>query len=168
MSEHIQEWLSTYHDGELRGKALLQVETHLRECADCRAELQALQSLSSVLKSAPAPELTPPGLFAAQVALRLPRRAAPRPPAWKLGAPLALIGIWAFVQAGLKLAAFVLTADWLLDFHWIETESLLRTTVWLTGLNLGLLVVTVILWAGWMGLWVAWERHQAQPAASKA
>jgi predicted anti-sigma-YlaC factor YlaD len=168
MSEHVLDWLPAYHDGELHGKALQQVENHLQACATCRAELQALQSLSSVLKSAPVPDLTPPGRFAAQVALRLPRRAAPRPPGWRLGVPLALIVIWAFVHTGLQLASWLFTADWLLDIRWIETDSFLRTTATLTGLNFALLVITAILWAGWMGLWVAWERHQAQPAAGRA
>lgn len=169
MSDHVHEWLAAYHDGELHGKALQQVENHLQECAACRAELRALQSLSTALKSAPAPDLTPPGLFAAQVALRLPRRTASRPrhPRWRLGFPLVLFGVAVFLQAGLKVASFALTAGGLLDIAWIETESVLRTNAVLTGLNLALLATTVILWAGWMGLWVAWERHQAQPAASK-
>jgi anti-sigma factor RsiW len=75
MNSHITKWLAAYHDGELRGRRLAQVEAHLAECLDCQAELQQLQALSNLLGEAPeAPALTSPDRFAAQVGLRLSRR----------------------------------------------------------------------------------------------
>jgi predicted anti-sigma-YlaC factor YlaD len=75
MDEHVQVWLEAYHDGELHGRRLKQVEEHLARCAECRSEMDRLGALSALLQENPAPSgLTPPDRFAAQVGLRLPRR----------------------------------------------------------------------------------------------
>jgi len=50
MNEHVTEWIGAYHDGELRGARLLQVESHLLDCAACQAELDALSALSTLLQ----------------------------------------------------------------------------------------------------------------------
>lgn len=105
MTEHVSAWLSAYHDGELQGRRLRQVETHLAQCASCRAELERLQALSVLLQMSPAPGvLTSPGRFVAQVGLRLPRR--PERSAWQKALltgwrliPLVLLGAWVFIQA---------------------------------------------------------------------
>jgi hypothetical protein len=105
MNEHVTTWLEAYHDGELKGLRLRQVEAHLADCAMCRAELEQLQTLTVLLQESPAAEsLTPPERFVAQVGLRLPRR--PMQPAWKRTlelswrlAPVGLLGAWVFVQA---------------------------------------------------------------------
>jgi len=104
MSEHVIAWLEAYHDGELGGRRLQQVEAHLAGCALCRAELEKLQVLAALLQQSPAAsDLTSPDRFVAQVGLRLPRR--PSRPAWQRAllvgwqlTPLALLGAWAFVQ----------------------------------------------------------------------
>ena len=56
MNEHVTPWLGAYHDGELRGRRLQQVETHLAHCAACRAELEELRALSALLQESPVPE----------------------------------------------------------------------------------------------------------------
>jgi len=119
MTEHVTTWLGAYHDGELRGLRLRQVEAHLAQCATCRAELERLRALAALLQESPAAEnLTPPERFVAQVGLRLPRR--PEQPAaavwqraleigWQL-APLGLLGAWTFIQAVFTMAGAVLVA----------------------------------------------------------
>jgi predicted anti-sigma-YlaC factor YlaD len=75
MDKHMTQWLAAYHDGELHGRRLAQVEAHLTECPECLAELEQLSSLSALLAEAPeAATLTTPDRFAAQVGLRLSRR----------------------------------------------------------------------------------------------
>lgn len=114
MNGHVNDWLGAYYDGELHGRRLQQVKTHLAHCAACRAELEQLRALGALLQASPAAEgLTPPERFVAQVELRLPRRH--ERPAWQrtLGigwrlAPLGLLGAWAFVQAALAVAGVVL------------------------------------------------------------
>jgi hypothetical protein len=78
------------------------VEAHLAECRECQAELQSLQSLSSLLHEAPAPEFTSSERFAAQVSLRLPHE---KPKAterkmqdvgwWMI--PVSLLLLWIFI-----------------------------------------------------------------------
>lgn len=167
MTSHVLEWLAAYHDGELTPNRQRQVEEHLQDCPTCRAELDAIQGLSSLLKADPAPQQTPPQRFAAQVQLRLPRTSPPHPrrsadplPRWVLGAPLILIVVWAFLQSALWLASFILTADWALGFTgWIASESLLETIGDLLLLNAALLVGTSVLWATWMAFWWAWNQN---------
>jgi hypothetical protein len=72
MSNHVKEWLNAYLDGELKNGKLRQVEKHLAECEECRAELESLQNLSNLLHDSPMPEFTSPERFAARVGLRLP------------------------------------------------------------------------------------------------
>jgi hypothetical protein len=116
MTEHVIAWLGAYHDGELRGRRVQQVEAHLAGCATCRAELEKLRELSALLGESPPPsDLTPPERFVAQVGLRLPRRSERS--AWQRGleigwllAPLGLLGAWAVVQAVFVVAGLVLIA----------------------------------------------------------
>jgi hypothetical protein len=116
MTEHVTTWLGAYHDGELRGRRLRQVEAHLAQCATCREDAERLRALAALLQESPAAEnLTPPERFVAQVGLQLPRR--PERPArqraletgWRL-VPLGLLGAWAFVQAVFAVAGGVLVA----------------------------------------------------------
>ena len=116
MTQHVTAWLGAYHDGELQGLRLRQVEAHLAHCATCRADLESLRALAALLQENPAAaNLTPPERFVAQVGLRLPRR--PERPAWQRGLeigwqlmPLGLLGTWTFVQAVLVVAGVVLLA----------------------------------------------------------
>ncbi len=116
MIEHVTTWLGAYHDGELKGLRLRQVETHLTDCAMCRAELEQLQALTMLLQASPiAKGLTPPERFVAQVGLQLPRR--PTQPIWKRTlefgwrlAPVGLLGAWVFVQAAFLVTRVVMGA----------------------------------------------------------
>jgi predicted anti-sigma-YlaC factor YlaD len=114
MTEHITAWLGAYHDGELQGRRLRQVEAHLAHCATCRAQMEELRKLTALLQKSPAAKgLTPPERFVAQVGLRLPRR--PEQTIWQRGleigwrlTPVGLLGAWAFVQAVFTVASVVL------------------------------------------------------------
>ncbi len=124
MDEHVTAWLAAYHDGELHGRRLQQVEAHVAECSACRAELERMRTVSTLLQEYPAAEnLTPADRFVAQVGLRLPRDPVHTRGAlgasvahpwrralevcWQL-IPVGLIGAWAFVQAVLVVSCLVL------------------------------------------------------------
>ena len=178
MKPHVTELLAAYHDGELTPNRQHQVDSHLQDCPTCRAELKALENLSAVLKADSVPPHTPPERFAAQVQLRLPRASLSRaperagqPPRWVLGIPLALITVWAFLQAALKVATFILTADQVFGSaggsaaflkSWITTEGFLETSASILLLNGLLLIGTIIVWSAWMALWLAWNRNQTE------
>ena len=116
MTEHVTRWLAAYHDGELKGLRLRQVESHLAACPACRAELAEMESLSTLLQVAPSAETpTSPDRFVAQVQLLLPRR--PTQPTWRRVlervwqlAPAGLLGAWAIAQAVFIVATVVLIA----------------------------------------------------------
>ncbi len=104
MKNHVTELLNAYHDGELHGRRLMLVKSHLAECARCRAELEELQAISSLLQSDsfPAPSLTP-DQFVAQVGLRLPRQAPQPAPRSRLGwawhlVPIGVLSVLGFFQ----------------------------------------------------------------------
>jgi predicted anti-sigma-YlaC factor YlaD len=114
MSDHILELLSAYIDGELHGGQLRKVEAHLDECQSCLEEYYALQALSATLRNAPAPDFPSPERFAADMALRLPRKQVKpmRRPALEVGwwlAPVGLIATWIFVSTTI-LVSNVFTA----------------------------------------------------------
>lgn len=102
--EHVSFWLGPYLDDELTGATRLEVEQHLAACVECRAELDQLRALSTLLHEQP----LPPRSIGMETFRRnvLSNIAAPRPPTWQrflqVGwrfAPLFLFGMWAFVQA---------------------------------------------------------------------
>lgn len=104
MSEHVTQWLSAYHDGELHGSKLHQVETHLAECVICQEALAELQSLSFLLHEVPAPEFTAPERLSAQVNLRLPRKSVrtaqhPTWEKWGWTIPVGILAMWVLVLA---------------------------------------------------------------------
>jgi predicted anti-sigma-YlaC factor YlaD len=104
MSNHVTEWLNAYLDGELRNSRLHYVEAHLAECYTCRAELNSLEQLSTLLQNVPAAEFSPLERFAAQVSLRLPhQKAAPvRKKVFEIGwwiIPIGLLAIWIVMNA---------------------------------------------------------------------
>jgi anti-sigma factor RsiW len=175
MNPHVTGWLAAYHDGELPPARQLQVEQHLNDCPTCRAELDSLDQLSSFLKADPVPPHTPAPRFAAQVQLRLPRASLPpmlqnagQPPRWALAIPLALIIVWAFLQAAIFVTAFIFTAGNVLGpgtaffSNWLGTTSLFETGAYLLLFNTVLLVGIAILWSAWMALWLAWLKNQKE------
>jgi len=115
MSTHVSEWLNAYHDGELHGTQLHRVEVHLAECGICQAELESLESLSSVLHEVPAPEFTAPERFAAQINLRLPHEQTKvsRKQILEIGwwmIPVGLLGAWVFIATSTVLSDILYTA----------------------------------------------------------
>lgn len=103
MSNHVSEWLNAYHDGELRGSRLHQVEMHLSECELCQVEVESLDELSSLLHEVPTPEFIPSERFAAQVSLRLPHKQIVVSKKKILEAgwwmiPVAILSSWIFVS----------------------------------------------------------------------
>jgi anti-sigma factor RsiW len=190
MNEHVSAWLEAYHDGELDGRRLRQVETHLADCAACRAELDRWQALSTLLQASPAASrLTPPERFVAQVGLRLPRH--PAQPlsdravslGWRL-APVGLLGAYAILQA-----VFIVTAIVMLALR-LGGEPARQSAAWFnrlgTGLNdlapiglpvldsvlsinwgvvlyMGLMAVIGLLYWSWLATW--WVRQHQRPPA---
>jgi predicted anti-sigma-YlaC factor YlaD len=143
MIEHVTSWLGPYHDGELQGRRLRQVEEHLEHCAACRTELEQLRKLSALLQESPvAVTSVSPNRFVAQVGLRMVRRQE-KPvwqkvleTGWRL-TPAGLVGAWAFVQAVFivaGIALIVLQVGAGIDVLGLEVP---RSETWLsTGLSL--------------------------------
>jgi hypothetical protein len=103
--------VQAYYDGELNALQAARVEAHLTKCALCRDELAALRSLAVILQAVPgAPIESSNERFAAQVALRLPRRPQHTPvqqallTGWRL-VPVLVVGAWLFVQTAMLLTA---------------------------------------------------------------
>lgn len=133
MSNHVNELLNAYHDGELKGMRLRQVEEHLAECEACQAESEALQGLSTLLQEVRAPELVSHERFASQVNLRLPQRPVKATQnvmtefSWWM-IPVSLLAAWAFISTSILLSNLVSVADTLglLDnttASWIASPS---------------------------------------------
>ncbi len=101
MSNHIIEWLNAYHDGELNGRRLQQVEEHLAECETCQAEFESFQGLSALLNEVSVPEFISNERFVAQVNLQLPHRrvASTKRKVLEVGwwmVPVGLLLVWIF------------------------------------------------------------------------
>ena len=116
MSDHVMELLSAYLDGELHDRQLMKIEAHLDECQTCREEYQSLQALSVTLGEFSLPELPAPDRFAADLALRLPRK--PVKPvsnrALEIGwwlAPVGLLVAWIFFSTTILVSNMVTTAN---------------------------------------------------------
>ncbi len=101
MERHDQgELLCAYVDGELSGVERASVESHLTDCASCRAELASFGAVKRLAASAPRRTLPPEVL--AGLEERLLR------PSWRAGvfALLARPRVWAPAGAALAAAAF--------------------------------------------------------------
>jgi predicted anti-sigma-YlaC factor YlaD len=116
MSRHVSEWLNAYHDGELRGNRLHQVEAHLAECELCQTELESLEGLSNLLHEVPAPKMISPERFAAQVNLRMPhtqtiisRRQVMEIGWWLI--PVGILGVWVFISTSTALSGILYEAN---------------------------------------------------------
>lgn len=135
MPEHIHQWLSAYHDGELRGARLRQVENHLTECAACQAELDEMRSLSTLLKeTAIAEGFLSTEQFAANLALRLPRQ--PKTPRFRSKSleigwwlvPFGALGMGLFIEVTFAIRSAVLFAA--------DAGLLGREMTWMQGVPL--------------------------------
>jgi anti-sigma factor RsiW len=116
MDEHVNQWLGAYLDGELNEGKQRMVKTHLARCQSCQAELEELKRLSTLLKMAARDDkVTPDARFAAQVALKLPRRqdqplssTAARIAWWLV--PAGILSAWVFLQAVMVVSGLALAA----------------------------------------------------------
>jgi len=117
MSNHVNEWLSAYLDGELKGRQLQQVEEHLAECEACQAELESLQGLSALLQEDPAPDFISNERFVAQVNLQLPQRRVATTTSRSLldvgwwMVPVTLLMIWIFIGTTTVISDMVSAAN---------------------------------------------------------
>ncbi len=79
MDKHMVEWLGAYLDGELSPEIVVQVQSHLSDCPDCRKELAGIKALSGILKSESV--LQPdPEKFLKQLKARLPEKPSTQSP----------------------------------------------------------------------------------------
>ena len=195
MNEHVSAWLEAFHDGELAGRRMHQVQSHLAQCAACRAELDRLQALSTLLQASPAAShLTSPERFVARVGLRLPHHPA-HPPwdraasiGWRL-TPVGLFGAYAILQAvfivtGIVMLALRLggeparqSAAWfnslgasLNDLAPIGLPALdsVLSTNWSSVLYLGLMAVIGLLYWSWLATWWVRQHHRSQAALKES
>jgi predicted anti-sigma-YlaC factor YlaD len=172
MKQHVEKWLAAYHDGELDGKQLKQVEAHLEACQPCRRELEKLAVLRSLLLLSPEPEgLLPAERFVAQVGLRLPRRSHQTPLRQGLGlawraVPFFLFTAWIFIQVVITQSGWLQA---LVDLGlWDELATLGASAVpdagtlllWDLALS-GLIGIALL---GWVASWWMRETHKSRLA----
>ena len=184
MDEHITKWLDAYHDGELRGRRLAQVEAHLEWCAQCQADLEALDSLSRLLHGEPGPvDLTSAERFVTQVELQLPREQAPK--TWRgrmagngwLIIPILLAGVWIILQTvggvslfvsrlGLDLGLFAAPADC------VNGVFNQQAAVQIVSCSAGAITRQALVWAvgllytSWLAIWWVTQSRQTNEEAS--
>lgn len=183
MEKHVTRSLPAYHDGELPADQQTLLGAHLAVCPACRAELDALRSLSGVLKKVPA---AAPPVTAAVFLARLEARLKSEPaPAWSTAPtprvagwgkvlrlawqaiPLGIVGAWVVLQAVLLASALLIAlgADAYLSLPLAESLQLapdlewllVLLALWLPGLGLN-----SELWLAVLGQSFAWAAPLAQ------
>jgi anti-sigma factor RsiW len=116
MHEGMRTLLNAYLDGELQGKRLQEMETHLASCADCQTELKELRMVSEWLQADTALKAPSAERFVSQLTLKLPRRPQqdrllkPISLAWWL-VPAGLLMAWIFIQTVYTLSDVVTAAN---------------------------------------------------------
>jgi predicted anti-sigma-YlaC factor YlaD len=116
MHEEMRALLNAYLDGEMRGRRLREMETHLASCAACQKELSELRLVSDILQAVPTPEVISSERFVSQLTLRLPRRTqtvlAQKPASWAWWlVPAGLLGAWFFIQTVYAMTNVVTVAN---------------------------------------------------------
>jgi predicted anti-sigma-YlaC factor YlaD len=177
--------LGAYRDNELPARVRRRVEAHLGECAQCRAELAALERLSELLGEDTLPNaFTSAETFRSQVVLKLSRRQRSRSGylswSWHL-VPLALLcvlvglmGLFAFVDlfraaaatlgwVGVDVTSILSLPDVGRQPLFVSMFSGLGGLVWRLCAYLVSFVVFVS-YAGWVGVLL---RARAQPSMQK-
>ena len=71
MHEDMRTLLNAYLDGELHGRRLDELETHLAACETCQEELREFSQVSEILHADHAVEAMPVERFVSQLTLRL-------------------------------------------------------------------------------------------------
>ena len=116
MHEEMRTLLNAYLDGELQGRRLQEMETHLADCEACQKELEQLRLVSKWLRDDTAVKAIPAERFVSQLTLSLPRRSQPNLPrksislAWWL-VPAGLLMAWVFIQTVYTLTDLVTAAN---------------------------------------------------------
>jgi anti-sigma factor RsiW len=125
-------------DGELNGSGRSRLEGHLRTCAHCNREWQALMAVDSLLRQAPL--LSPAADFTQRTLARLPQR---RYRVWLIGAIYGLLLLSGFAP----LAAVVWLARLLVPV--LNEPALVRSLAQAaTDLVRTVMVVLATLWQG--------------------
>jgi hypothetical protein len=116
MHEEMRALLNAYLDGELQGKRLREMETHLVSCTECKKELGELRLVSEKLQADTSVEAPSAERFTSQLTLRLPRlgkidrRPKPSSLVWWL-VPAGLLMGWVFIQTVYTLTNLVTAAN---------------------------------------------------------
>ncbi|MEO0068953.1 MAG: zf-HC2 domain-containing protein [candidate division WOR-3 bacterium] len=105
----VKRMLSSFLDGELKGKAKLDLEAHLTQCSDCRNELAGLKEDRELMSSVSVPELSP--YFLTRTVARIRELNEQKEPVWARrlvyqagAAVLVLLGIGLGLFLGSNLA----------------------------------------------------------------
>jgi anti-sigma factor RsiW len=97
-------------DGELDAANTIAIETHLKGCPDCRAELEQIQAVRDLIAAAPLRERAPDSLHR-RIDLMIDAEAGPAPHAQAAARPAPMPGRLAWAGGG--VAAHVLNGRWL-------------------------------------------------------
>jgi anti-sigma factor RsiW len=182
------EWLTAYYDGELEGAQQDQMEAHLRQCAECRHELEQWNALSQTLASDQSSQvaLTGQSAFWRRVQSQLPERRPARPAPAPLRARSVLLR-WSpgigllLLNAGVQVAAVAGTAlmlvparlwivpDWASWGYGLAANAGLGWLAWLvpgSWSGLGLIVSLLTLSGGLAVLYLAWLGYELRYGAS--
>jgi len=105
----IRDWLIDYRENELRGRRKAAVESHLKLCAGCRAELGALEELVAEIARIPAVDPWPG--FSRRLQSRLDRDGSSPPGGW--GWRHRAAGTSAWIAGGMLLLVVIVVVYWL-------------------------------------------------------
>ena len=97
-------------DGELDAANTIAIETHLKGCPDCRAELEQIQAVRDLIAAAPLREQAPDSLHK-RIGLMIDAEAGPARRAEVASRPAPMPGRLAWARGG--VAAHVLNGRWL-------------------------------------------------------
>ena len=142
MPDPIFNKLGAYLDGELNSREAAAAEAHLKVCVECRAELEELRRLSSILEGSPDPEFLPVQEFKSRLMLQLPRREELPPVETNIPfllwlAPLMVIISLVFIQVTIGLTSFITTASQFGLFNGSDTwmAAAPRQMAWFTAIQ---------------------------------
>ena len=161
MQDEYRRLLPRYHDGELTEENARAVELHLATCSACRAELQALRSLSSTLAGAAELDSTVDAEAFWQT-LQPKLGAQHAPPPWRSWLPgLLLLGLQGVLGA---IGSLLMIGSLLRGFTGIDVGL---PSLPLPGFfSLGMFGWAGVLYLIWLAAW--WSRHHAGPNPSYA
>jgi anti-sigma factor RsiW len=112
MHEELHTLLNAYLDGELQGRRLQEMESHLAACDSCRKELEELRLVSEWMRNDTSVEAIPAERFVSQLTLSLARRSQPSRPTRSISlagwlVPAGLLMAWIFIQTAYALTDVV-------------------------------------------------------------